>query len=358
MVQQFNIEELFPKMQGLDINQLLQQQAGFTQGMAGNVPTGPSAFSGIASGPIALNAAFDPTLAQMLETGAPVDVSQAVAGERALTEQRMQDMIDAFNARMGAMGKVGSTAHAAKQARGTQGLLADLFARTSGLEVRARESAAGRRMGALQTALGQGELDLGARQADIARARGMAEEALGRGRLGLAEKTGQAGAGMDMLRLLAGFAGKGGARTAGVGGAPQRVGTTTRARSTAPRPSVGGGRRTTPPPPNPMNFMLMDRLGRAHQTAAGIPVNMQMRGADFALTRPNIMAQFGGMTGRPGLAETMLGIMGGQAKGVQALGQAGASNTAAIMPLLQQMMQSGIMNQVAQKFGPGFAFGG
>ena len=129
MVQQ-NFQDLFPDFGGVDVMQLLQQQGGFTQGMTGNTPTGPSAFQGVASGQIPLNANFDPTLAQMLQTGAPVDVSSAVQGERSKTERQIRDMTDAFNARMGAFGKVGSSAHAGKQSRGTSDLLAQMFERT------------------------------------------------------------------------------------------------------------------------------------------------------------------------------------------------------------------------------------
>lgn len=353
-----SFKDMFPDFGGLDINQLLQQQAGFTRGFGGNVPTGPSAYQNIASGPIALNANFDPTLAQMLQTGAPVDVSQAVAGERGLTEQRMQDMIDQFNARMGAMGKVGSTAHAAKQARGTQGLLADLFARTSGLEVESRERAAGRRMGAMDTALGKGRLDLGARQADLQRAGGLDAYGLGKGRLGLAEKTGQAGAGMDMLKLLSSFAGKGGAapRVGAAGGArvaaaPQRMGTVS-------RPSYGGGQPASKPRGLAKDPFLAMNLAKAGRKRGGGMTGFGMSDNQFLLSRPDLMQQYGILSGQGDVAQGYGQFGQTQANALGKLMGGSAAQASAIMPMLMQLMQQQQQGRTAQQYGPGYAFGG
>lgn len=352
----FNIQDLFPDMRGLDINQLLQQQTGYTRGMTGNVPTGPSAYQGVASGPIAMSPEFDPTLAMMLKTGAPVDVSGAVAGERSATERQMREMTDAFNARMGAMGKVGSTAHAGRQAQGLEDLLARMFERTSGLEVGARESAAGRRMGAMETALGQGRLGLGAREADLRRAGGIEQTGIERGRLGLAEKTGQAGAGMDLLNLLKGFAGRAAAPQR-VAQAPQRVGTVARQRPAA-RPSYGGGRPVSQPRGLRRDPFLMMQMADAARKRGGGKTGFGMSDTSFMLSRPDLMQQYGILSGQGDIASGYGQF--GQTQ-VDALGKlmgGSAQQAGALMPLLQMLMQQQGQARTAQQYGPGYAFGG
>jgi hypothetical protein len=346
---------------------LLEQQMDLTGGM-GQQNLGPSALEGLASGPIALNPEFNATLSQMLQTGAPVDVSGAVAGERAATERAMRDMTSAFNVGMGAKGKIGSTAHTSRQVRGTEDLLSKMFERISGLEVGSREAAAGRRSGALSTALGQGQLDLGARGLDLERAGGLDRFATEGGRLGLAGEQAQAGAGMNLLGLLTSFLGR--------GTPPDR--TPSRAAS-RPRPANLGSQPTVRRPKAPQklggvgttsqggrdqgarsmgNALLLDRLGRAHRMANQTPRfggPSLLSDEDYALTRPHIMAQYGGMTGQPDMAKLMLGIMSGQADTAGALGGSSAANTQAIMPLLLQMLMGQQASALGHQFGPAAA---
>lgn len=310
-------EDIFPSGTGLDIRSLLGNQAGYVSGMS--APLSPE---------------FDPALAELLRTGAPVDTRGAESAASSASMRAFRDISRQINEAMLAGGKGGSSAQTARLAEAGSDISSRLGERIAELKYGAGEAAAGRRLGALNPALGQGQLGLQARSA-------------------------QAGAGMDLLNLLKTLMpmGTGGGELAGSRSSRQLGQGSNRA------PVSGAG--TTDVLGNLQKRLLETKLAAArglmsgppqltpsdYTPSGGIRSDVNQRYMQQLAEWRNRMAGYAGVLGQPD--PTAAGQQAEAAK-FASVNQP-AAGAAVSGPLYQQAQQQDFIRKLIEEYGPYFA---
>lgn len=121
------------------------------------------------STPMVLDPAFGGTLNQMLTSGAPVDTAGITQAARQEGDLAWRDMLADINQAMAAGGLTGSSAQTARLAQGASDIGTRIGAEGLRAGVAAQETAAGRRMSAMDTALQQALAAIQGQNADTGR---------------------------------------------------------------------------------------------------------------------------------------------------------------------------------------------
>lgn len=121
------------------------------------------------STPMVLDPAFGGTLNQMLTSGAPVDTSGITQAARQEGDLAWRDMLANINQAMAAGGLTGSSAQTARLSQGASDIGTRIGAEGLRAAVAAQEAAAGRRMGAMDTAVQQALAAIQGQNADTSR---------------------------------------------------------------------------------------------------------------------------------------------------------------------------------------------
>lgn len=312
----FRLEDIFPS--GIPIRQLLRNQQGYVAGLTG-IPMSP---------------AFEPTLTEMLRTGAPINTRGIESAARGQAGNLWQDILGQINEQMAARGKVGSSAQTAQLARAGERLSSDLGATIAKMRASAEEAAAGRRAGALG-------------------------EATRAGQLGLRGKMGQAAAGMDLLQLL---------KTLGVRGSATRPVGQLKTSDLQGLPRPGGGpnisttstRKDLGPMAALQGMGLMD-LMRGFQ-ARSMPGNTYVGGIppELAASSPQALLGMNPLFAGPygvGTGQGLGPLLQQMAISGGAMGDLLKANAALAAPVAEQNARNSFLAQFARYFGPGFVGG-
>ena len=302
-------EDIFPSGTGLDIRSLLGQQAGYVQGL----------------GSPGLSPEFGGTLAELLRTGAPVDTRGVESAASDAGMRAFRDISRQINEAMLAGGKGGSSAQTARLSEAGSDVASRIGEQIAQLRYGAGEAAAGRRVGALNPALAEGQLNLQA-------------------------GTAQAGAGIDLLNLL---------KTLGAGGAgrmPELAGSRSTAQTYGkPTPGGGGSISTTSrvAPKGISGSQLAHNIaqGRWFNQLAGRGHTLGEYGRTKQLyTDPAMIAMLHPELAGPAIEAGKLGV-----GSFQAMQQGSAAATAANAPLMAQASKQDFIRQIIEKYGPYFA---
>lgn len=314
---------------GIDPGQILNQQQDFIGGLS----------------PQVLSNQFQPTLDQLLQTGAPTNT--AGIGQAAQSEGRrfFDEQAANINERLAAQGKIGSSAQTAQLSRALSDTSTRIGEETQRAQVAAAEAASQRRQGALRDAISQGQL-------------------------GLQSRTQQAGAGQDFINALLtqtrGGGGGGGFRAPRPQGG---AGPSSPGRPARPLRNTSSGPGQTQVDPSTRSGNLFRQLldkrrdqirGNAalSQGSIGSSAGALRDNIDSRLNSPALMAEIAsevaGLTGNPGQAGRIGGnLINSQAGSVQALNSGTAGAARAAGPVLQGAQQNSFL---ANLLGQGLPF--
>jgi hypothetical protein len=102
----------------------------------------------------------------------------------------------------------------------------------------------------------------------------------------------------------------------------------------------------------------MMQLAQAGRKRGGGRTGFGMSDNQFMLSRPDLMQQFGILSGQGDIAGGFNQFAQTQNQGLNTLMQGSASQAGAMMPMLMQLMQQAQQGRTARQYGPGYAFGG